>query len=70
MFGGGDTTANVIMVGTYYLLKDPTLGHRLKKELTDAWPALEKEPTLKELEALPYLVSTPLIPNDFAHDEL
>ena len=57
MFGGGDTTANVIMIGTFYLLKTPSLVDRLKKELHKAWPDLEQEPSLRELEALPYLVS-------------
>ncbi len=56
MFGGGDTTANVIMVGTFYLLSNPATLARLKKELREAWPRLEKEPDLKDLERLPYLV--------------
>jgi cytochrome P450 len=57
MFGGGDTTASVIMIGTFYLLKHPELGKRLKGELRDAWPDVNQELSLKELEALPYLVS-------------
>ena len=56
MFGGGDTTANAIMIGTFYLLKNPSTMSRLKKELLDAWPTLEEDPGLKTLEALPYLV--------------
>ena len=57
MFGGGDTTANVIMYGTFYLLKHPVLAERLKKELREAWPDLERQPSLKDLENLPYMVS-------------
>lgn len=56
MFGGGDTTANTIMIGTFYLLKNPSTLARLKKELLDAWPNLLEEPSLKTLESLPYLV--------------
>lgn len=57
MFGGGDTTANVIKIGTFYLLKHPELGDRLKKELREGWPDLAQQPPLRDLEALPYLVS-------------
>jgi cytochrome P450 len=44
MFAGGDTTANVIMIGTFYLLKQPELTQRLKKELLEVWPILDEEP--------------------------
>ncbi|KAI9865057.1 MAG: hypothetical protein M1830_006062, partial [Pleopsidium flavum] len=55
MFGGGDTTANVTMIGTFYLLANPATLARLKEELREAWPRLEKEPDLRDLERLPYL---------------
>lgn len=60
MFGGGDTTANVIMVGTFYLLKRPELVKRLKEELREYWPDLieGREPSLRQLEDLPFLVSS------------
>ena len=56
MFGGGDTTANAIMIGAFYLLKNPEILANLKKELGEAWPRISDEPELKELERLPYLV--------------
>jgi len=57
MFGGVDTTASALMVGTFYMLKHPDVLKRLKKELHDAWPNLEQEPELRDLEKLSYLVS-------------
>ena len=60
MFGGGDTTANVIMVGTFYLLKRPDLVKKLKEELKAYWPELGpgREPKLGVLEEMPFLVSS------------
>ncbi|KAF5854193.1 hypothetical protein GGP41_006990 [Bipolaris sorokiniana] len=56
MFGGADTTGNTLMVGSFHLLKDPTKFQKLKTELLEHWPSLQNgEPTLKELEDLPYL---------------
>jgi cytochrome P450 len=59
MFGGGDTTANVIMIGAFYMLKRPDLVKRLKDELKEHWPDLGvgKEPKLSVLEQMPFLVS-------------
>ena len=56
MFGGGDTTANVVMIGTFYLLSKPEMAASLKEELLEIWPTLGREPELKDLERLPYLV--------------
>ena len=63
MFGGGDTTANVIMIGTFYLLKRPDLVKKLKDELKEYWPELEpgREPKLSVLEEMPFLVSFSLL---------
>lgn len=55
MFGGADTVGNTLMVGTHHLLQRPAVLQTLKKELLAAWPTLSKEPTLRELENLPYL---------------
>ena len=56
MFGGADTTGNTLMVGTHRLLKNPEKMQRLKAELLKAWPSLDgREPSLRELEGLPYL---------------
>jgi cytochrome P450 len=67
MFGGGDTTANVIMIGTFYLLKRPDLVKKLKDELKEYWPELGpgKEPKLSVLEEMPFLVSPPLDQSGF-----
>lgn len=56
MFAGGETTGSTLMVGTYYLLKRPETYKKLKKELHEAWPALDQNPPqLRDLEKLPYL---------------
>lgn len=56
MFGGADTVGNTLMVGTHHLLQKPATLQKLKEELWAAWPSLEgHEPTLRELENLPYL---------------
>ncbi|KAK3703653.1 hypothetical protein LTR37_014349 [Vermiconidia calcicola] len=55
MFGGPDTTGTTLMHGTFYILTMPEVYKKLKKELQQAWPNLEKPPTLDTLEALPYL---------------
>ena len=55
MFGGGDTVGNTLMVGIHHLLQQPATLRTLKEELTKAWPTVSHEPTLSELEKLPYL---------------
>ena len=56
MFGGGDTTGNTLMLGTFHLLSSKELTARLKKELYEVWPVLDSPPKLEELEKLPFLV--------------
>lgn len=58
MFGGADTVGNTLMVGTHHLLQQPAVLQKLKKELLAAWPTLQQEPKLRELESLPYLNAT------------
>jgi cytochrome P450 len=55
MFGGGDTVGNTLMVGIHHLLQQPATLRTLKEELSAAWPTISHEPTLSELEKLPYL---------------
>ncbi|RDL31138.1 Uncharacterized protein BP5553_09927 [Venustampulla echinocandica] len=55
MFGGGDTTGNGLMLGTFHLLESPALVERLKEELRSHWPVLENPPKLEVLEKLPFL---------------
>ena len=57
-FRGGHITANVIMVGTFYLLKRPDLVEKLKAELEEYWPDLVLEPPLAILEKLPFSMSS------------
>jgi hypothetical protein len=56
MFGGVDTTGNTLMLGTFHLLESPDLVARMKDELREAWPVLDKPPRLEHLEKLPFLV--------------
>ena len=57
VFNGTDTTANTLMLGIFNMLEKPTLISRLRKELIEAWPALEgAPPKFGELEKLPFLV--------------
>jgi hypothetical protein len=56
MFGGADTTGNTLMLGTFHLLENPGLLTRLKDELYEHWPNLEKVPRFEDLEKLPFLV--------------
>ncbi|KAG9185504.1 hypothetical protein G6011_08048 [Alternaria panax] len=56
MFGGTDTVGNTLMVGAFHLLRHPDKMAKLKVELSAAWPSLEEnEPTVRDLERLPYL---------------
>jgi cytochrome P450 len=56
MFGGADTVGNTLMVGTHRLLMNPDKTQKLKTELREIWPELkDREPSLRELENLPYL---------------
>ena len=61
MFGGGDTTGNTLMLGTFYLLESPDLVERLKEELHKAWPVLDTQLRFEELEKLPFLVRLLLV---------
>lgn len=56
LFNGCDPVSNQIMLGTWSLLENPGNARKLKNELLEAWPALDKIPTFEELEKLPYLV--------------
>lgn len=59
MFGGIDTTGNVLMVCCYHLMRSPDKLMALKAELEHAWPDVRANPpSLRLLEKLPYLNST------------
>ena len=56
MFAGADTTGNTLMIATYHLLKRPETLKKLKAELGKVWKTIKtEEPTLRELEKLPYM---------------
>jgi hypothetical protein len=55
MFGGADTVGNTLMVGTHRLLMNAEKMSKLKAELQSVWPDLTREPSLKDLDSLPYL---------------
>lgn len=55
MFAGADTVGNTLMLGTYYLLRQPETYQNLKKELMATWPSLESSPDMRTLDSLPYL---------------
>lgn len=55
MFAGADTSGNAMMLGSFYLLKQPDTYKKLKSELSDAWSSLDSPPSLQQLERLPYL---------------
>lgn len=55
MFGGADTVGNTLMIGTHHLIQNPATLHKLKLELSAAWPTLSEEPGLRDLDKLPYL---------------
>ncbi len=58
MFGGTDTIGNTLMVGAFHLLKHPEKMQKLQSELSASWPLpAEKEPTVRDLERLPYLTA-------------
>jgi hypothetical protein len=44
-------------VTTYYLIKNPEVGEKLRRELETVMPTVNHEVLLRQLEALPYLVS-------------
>lgn len=57
VFGGGDTTGNTLMVGTFHVLANKEIRERLRKELRAGWRDLKRTPTFEELERLPYLTA-------------
>ena len=58
MFGGGDSAANSLMVGIFHVLDQPEVYKRLKDEVYQAWPNLDRHPTYETLQNLPVLTAT------------
>ena len=58
------TTAQVLSVITYHLLRNPRMKQRLQQELASSMVLNDRRPSWQTLEKLPYLVSTTSIPLD------
>lgn len=56
--GGADTTANAMTVITFHLLANPRVLETLRRELEVAIPGKYSIPALRDVENLPYLVSS------------
>lgn len=55
--GGTETTGRTLAVTYYYLLKNPEIMSLLRKELDPVFAESHGNPTLAQLEAIPYFVS-------------
>lgn len=58
IFGAGtDTTANILALGTYHILRNPRILKKFQTELREAIPNKDDMVSWAQLETLPYLVS-------------
>ena len=58
MFAAGShTVGTTLMIGVYYLLRNPEAKQRLVDEVRAAWPVLGRDPSHEELEKLPFMAS-------------
>ncbi|KAI9663511.1 MAG: hypothetical protein M1831_002520 [Alyxoria varia] len=55
LFAGADTVGNALMIASFYLARDPERLALLKKEIRNAAPEKDVNPSMRELERLPYL---------------
>ena len=55
---GGETTSRTLTMAIYRLLANPKMLERLNGELMTVMPDINVMPSVKSLEALPWLVST------------
>jgi Cytochrome P450 len=55
---GSRTVASTMEVATFYSLYHPEIGRRLQTELRSAYPETTELLSHRELEKLPYLVSS------------
>jgi hypothetical protein len=53
---GTETTARILTMGAFYVYRDERILRKLREELKEAMPNLEKKVSWTELEILPYLV--------------
>jgi cytochrome P450 len=57
LLAGSDTTARTMGIAAYHVIANPTIAKQLRDELKTVMPGAHSNPTLKDLEGLPYLVS-------------
>ncbi len=62
---GTDTTANTLSLGTWQLLKNPSMLQTMQTELRQVMPEKDMTPDWVTLENLPYLVRASLPPLNF-----
>ncbi|KAF9870284.1 hypothetical protein CkaCkLH20_12248 [Colletotrichum karsti] len=55
LVAGSDTSALTITYALYYITANPTIREKLMKELLEVMPTADTNPTLNQLEQLPYL---------------
>jgi cytochrome P450 len=58
IFAGSNTVADTLLMGHWHVMQRPQVLARLRRELIAAWPDVDAHPTLKDLEALPFLTAT------------
>ena len=54
---GTETTGNVLSVTTYYLLSNPSIAKRLKKELVESGSDVKQLASKEDLQKLPFLAA-------------
>jgi cytochrome P450 len=57
LLAGSDTTARTMGIAAYHVMANPPVAKRLLEELKTVMPGPHSPAVLKDLEALPYLVS-------------
>lgn len=58
IIGGTETTARSLVIAAFHILDNESIKTRLREELRTVMPTPESRPTWRQLEQLPYLVST------------
>ena len=56
---GAETTSRVLSLMMFHLLDNPQVLRRLRGEIDEAMPDVNRVPSVKETSALPYLVTIP-----------
>jgi cytochrome P450 len=54
---GSHPTGTTLMIGAFYILRNPDTKQRLVDEVHTVWPVLDQAPSYEQLEKLPFLVS-------------